>query len=85
MILKCNATIADDLERKELFSFVRKVAVSYSEIGQTIHMTYNGDDERICLEIIDKFESCEEHGIEAIDLKEVILCHEIVEKNSFHT
>lgn len=69
MILKCNATIADDLKRKELFSFVRKVAVSYSEIGQTIHMTYNGDDERVYLEIIDMFESCEEHGIEVIDLK----------------
>lgn len=83
MVLKCNATIIDDKERRELFSFVRKVSTSYSEIGKTIYMTYNGGG-NLCLEIIDKFESCAEHCIVIEEMKGVVLCQKI-RKTDFHT
>lgn len=64
MKLDCSAKVKDYQERQALLLQVKVLARGYSEIGETVYVSYLGNDKLVVREIINLFASYHEHTIE---------------------
>lgn len=64
MKLDCSAKIEDYQERQALLLQVKNLAKGYSEIGETVYVSYLGNDKLVVREIINLFTEYQEHTIE---------------------
>lgn len=70
--LNCSMRIENEQERKAMLAWVRTAANGgYSEIGETLHFTYEGDpstDDGKYWGIVHTVENYAEHAIESTDI-----------------